>query len=501
MTQPPGRAEAFSRDRSRSDSPSIRVTQGVSRGQLARLLDLSRAMNSALELQELGDRIVDAAIDLTSMERGFFVKTEKDDFDVLSARNVDKKWIREGSQRFSRTVLREVLARGRPIHSMEVLRSDRWRNQESLVSAGTRVFLCVPIRTATRGVGALYLDSQNPARKLSGAQILLAEAIAEQAATAWDRIEAVEELHREREKLRYLNQQLTTDLSETKSLLSVARGEKPSEAGAIEIIGQSRSIRSIVEAIDQVAASSAPVYIFGESGTGKELAARALHLRGPNRDRPFLAVTCSEIPKELFESSFFGHQKGAFTGAQSAHTGFFVAASGGTLFLDAIDELPIDAQAKLLRALEESRVRPLGSSQEVAFSVRIVTASNRDLDRLVAENLFREDLYYRLHVVRLDLPPLRERAEDIPMLVEHFLRGAAGREGVPLPQVSEEFLSALIHYGWPGNVRQLKNEIDRMISLLPKNRETPERLTADLLSAQIRSGEAERPRRAKTRRK
>ena len=230
------------------------------------------------------------------------------------------------------------------------------------------------------------------------------------------------------------------------------------------IIGKSRKMRDVYTIIEKVAASTVNVLISGESGTGKELVAKAIHFNSARRNMPFVAVNCGAIPETLMESEFFGHKKGSFTGAVSDRAGLFEQAEGGTLFLDEIGEVPIQLQAKLLRVLQERRFRRIGGTEESSADVRVIAASNRDLQEQVREGQFREDLYYRVNVVQVQLPPLRDRPEDIPPLVEHFYRKFA-RTPVPSVIIAPDALKALMEYPFPGNVRELENLVERCLVL------------------------------------
>jgi len=239
---------------------------------------------------------------------------------------------------------------------------------------------------------------------------------------------------------------------------------KDALAGGIDsgqIIGQSRVMQQLLQRVAKVAASQASVLLSGESGTGKEVIAKALHRGSERADGPFIAVNCAAIPKDLIESELFGHLKGSFTGAVNDRKGQFTLADGGTLFLDEIGELPIDLQPKLLRALQEQEIAPVGGSPE-RVSVRVVAATNRDLEAAMHSGNFREDLYYRLAVVPMELPPLRERREDIPLLLDHFLRKHQAGVGV---RFSPEVTAHLQDYSWPGNVRELENVVEQMLIL------------------------------------
>lgn len=231
------------------------------------------------------------------------------------------------------------------------------------------------------------------------------------------------------------------------------------------IIGQSPKMQAIFQSIEALAATHSTVLVTGESGTGKELVARAIHAHGPRADRPFVSINCGAFPETLLESELFGYVKGAFTGANQNKQGLFQAASGGTIFLDEIGEMSLPMQVKLLRVLQDRRVRPLGSTEEVDIDVRVIAATNKDLSRMVEDKSFREDLYYRISVIPLAVSPLRERREDIPLLAMHFLRRYAEQMGKPLRGIESRAVECLVRYPWPGNVRELENAIERAVAL------------------------------------
>lgn len=231
------------------------------------------------------------------------------------------------------------------------------------------------------------------------------------------------------------------------------------------LLGESPTMVELRRLITKLARNQAPVYVSGESGTGKELAARLIHLLGPRAGAPFVPVNCGAIPPDLVESELFGHRKGAFTGAIADNPGLFKAADGGTLFLDEVAELPLPAQVKLLRVLQEKKARPVGGQREVPIDVRLISATHRDLAAEVVGSRFRQDLFYRINVIELHLPPLRERAGDVPILVEHFLARIAHQNGTAVPRLSASALAALARYAFPGNVRELENVLERALAL------------------------------------
>lgn len=238
-----------------------------------------------------------------------------------------------------------------------------------------------------------------------------------------------------------------------------------SGATAGSIIGESPAIREVLDLVERVASSDATILVTGESGTGKELVARALHDRSPRRDAPFVAVNCSAIPEALLESELFGHAKGAFTDAREARSGLFVRAGRGTLLLDEIGDLPSAMQPKLLRALQERAVRPVGSDSEVPFEARLVCATHKDLEAEVEAGRFRRDLFFGVNVIELRVPPLRTRGHDVLLLAQHFLAHYAARAGKPIEGLAPQTAERLLRYAWPGNVRELQNCLERAVAL------------------------------------
>ncbi len=250
--------------------------------------------------------------------------------------------------------------------------------------------------------------------------------------------------------------------------------------GIPNIIGDHPKIREVFRVINKIAPTNSTVLIYGESGTGKEMVARAIHDRSPRKDRPFFAINCAAIPDTLMESELFGHEKGSFTGASSREIGLFEAADGGTVFLDEIGEMNVAMQAKLLRAIQEKEIRRVGGKINVPVDVRIISATNKDLEAEIRRGGFREDLYYRLNVLRINLPPLRERGSDIAALAEFFVRKYGASAGLPLKGISKPSLKLLMNYPWPGNVRQLESVIERGVLMAESDLIQPEDLPVEV---------------------
>ncbi|QRK12442.1 sigma 54-interacting transcriptional regulator [Archangium violaceum] len=313
---------------------------------------------------------------------------------------------------------------------------------------GIRAFAGQPLVFRGEVLGVLAVFSR---RELGAREFSWLRTFADHAAVAITNARAFEELARLRERLEQERDYLR---EEVRDALSFG-----------DIVGRSAPLQRVFQQLEPVAATNASVLILGESGVGKELVARALHERGPRRGRPLIRVNCASIPRELFESEFFGHVKGAFTGALKDRAGRFQLADGGTLFLDEVGEIPLELQGKLLRVLQEGTFERVGEDVTRRVDVRVIAATNRDLTREVQEGRFRRDLYYRLSVFPIEVPPLRERKEDIPLLAAHFVRQARARLGRPTLALGAAQIETLQRYDWPGNVRELENVIERAVIL------------------------------------
>lgn len=249
------------------------------------------------------------------------------------------------------------------------------------------------------------------------------------------------------------------------ALQLTANNTQPERRSRDKLLGDSEPMREVRNKISKLALSQAPVYISGESGSGKELVAKLIHQNGPRADKPFIAVNCGAIPAELMESEFFGHKKGSFTGATTDKQGLFQAANDGTLFLDEVADLPAPLQVKLLRAIQEKKVRPIGEQREISVNIRLLSATHKNLAAMVQAGEFRQDLFYRINVIELNLPPLRARPGDIKLLAEHILNGLSHTHGIAKPKLSASAVDALLQYPFPGNVRELENTLERALAL------------------------------------
>ncbi|MGC2473825.1 MAG: sigma 54-interacting transcriptional regulator [Candidatus Sulfotelmatobacter sp.] len=406
---------------------------------LSALLKISRIVHAIRDLEELQAQLLDLIFEVVPAGRGAILLSEGSgqEFSCLYART------RNAGQpqliRVSRTIARQVLKENVAILGVDVRGSGALRDVESLVAAEVRSLLCVPLSVFQRMIGCIYLDSNNTANRFSEDHLQFMAAVAGISAVALDNARRQQWLEQE-------NQRLTMEVRQDQSL-----------------VGECGKMKEIFQFLARVAPTESTVLIEGESGTGKELAAKALHRNSPRASKPFVAINCAAIPETLLESDLFGHERGAFTGAASQKKGRLEVADGGVVFLDEIGELAPALQVKLLRVLQEREFDRVGGTHPIKVDIRLIAATNRDLDEAVKQGGFRQDLYYRLAVVRLTMPPLRERREDIPMLTRHFVQKHAKKCKVKAKPISREAMAALVHYEWPGNIRELENAIERAL--------------------------------------
>ncbi len=442
---------------------------------------ITRALLEETELSALLRQIVDAAVQLVGGERGFLLLNDQAgakpprEWKVRVARAFDQSDIPIPSSRLSMGIAERVVESKRPLLSVDAGRDDRFHGMASVEDLKLRSVMCLPIGGDGEVDGLLYVDNRLQKGAFTEDDLDLAELIADQAAMAIKNARLVSELRERNERLtqssgqiRSLNDQLGRKIQDRDNELSVVLRELERERGRYDysaIVGASDEMKRVFGEVDRIIETELSVLIHGESGTGKELIARAIHFNGSRKERPFVAENCAALPDTLLESELFGHTRGAFTGADRAKKGLFEQANNGTLFLDEIGDMSVEMQKKLLRVLQEGEVRPVGSGTTVKVDVRLLAASHQDLELLVKEGRFREDLFYRIAVLTLRLPPLRDRRDDIPLLAEALVGRAAREAGRAIPHLPHEVLAELAAYDWPGNVRELENEMRRVLLL------------------------------------
>ncbi len=460
--------------------------------------EINRRLLLHHRVDNLLEEILDAAIELTDAERGFVIHSMKQELDIQAARNFSRENLNT-EERFSRTIARDVLRKGQPVLLLDAMKDKQFSEAASVQELKIRSVLSVPLRSGARTIGLVYLDNRFREGVFQQEHLPLLQTLADQASLILEHTRlhrenetAIEALKKSQATVEKLNSQLEKNLAETSSdFEALKEGVKhQNEEIALrytysQIIGESPKIKTVLKTIDKIVDTDMNVTIFGESGTGKELIARAIHFNSPLKDRPFVAENCAAIPETLLESELFGYVRGAFTGAEQDRVGLLEMANGGTLFLDEIGDMPMTMQSKLLRVLQEGEVRRVGAKDYRKIDIRVISASNKDLNTLVANGTFRQDLFYRLHVARIKLPPLRERREDIPLLITHFLKEGAKTSGTPQPRISKAALKILMSYDWPGNIRELQNEMTRLAIFGPEI--GPEHLSPHILE---KSGQA-----------
>lgn len=409
------------------------------------LLNISASINSTLNQRELLKKIVDAVIRTTDCERGFLMlQNSKGDYSFEISRSKDEKELNEDVFEVSRSVVQEAAESGKPVRLKNIQDSKHFKTKESVMALKLKSAYSVPLKYEERLIGVIYVDSENTSERFTDADLPVLKAFGAQAAVAIENARRRDELE------------------------SSFRNLKKRIAGRFEfsgIIGKSEAMREVIQTVEKVASLPGIVFIHGESGVGKELVARAIHHNSPRNNNTFLAVNCGGISEGVLQSTLFGHVKGAFTSADKDREGAFETANHGTLFLDEITETSSGLQTSLLRVLQENEIQRVGDNRTRKVDVRIIAATNKDLLKEVEAGRFRRDLFYRIYVLTVHVPPLRERPEDIPVLAEHFVSEISNLLGIARPELTEDAVNLLCAQEWSGNVRELQNLMVRALSL------------------------------------
>ncbi len=430
---------------------------------LQRLTAITTELLGSNNLDQVLVKLMDAAMELSKADRGFLVIRNPQSpgpipgYEIKVARNVSKEMIEKQDSSISLSAIREAMQGGEALVTDNALQDSRFETAESVHQLELKSILALPLKGTKGVIGALYLDHRYETNMFRGTDLNVLQMFANQSALALQKAQMIEDLEK-------ANARLSETVEEQAGELTVLKREVEDQRHKLtfeykDIVGQSPAMHEVLSLVDRITETTVPVWVYGESGTGKEMIARALHFNSSRAKKPFVSENCSALPETLLESELFGHKKGAFTHADRDKKGLLEYANGGTVFLDEIADMSATMQAKLLRFLQEGEIRPLGSNELIKVDVRVVSASNRDLSELIGEGKFREDLYYRLNGVTVVLPPLRERMEDLPILVQHFLKKLAKDEKKEPLEIAPEALEMLMEYQWPGNVRELENTI------------------------------------------
>ncbi|MBI3725963.1 sigma 54-interacting transcriptional regulator, partial [bacterium] len=405
---------------------------------------------------------IDSIVDITQAERGILLlKDEAGNLETRVARDVNKQDI--AARDFSRSVVERVIESDQPVREA---RTDGGGGpmSKSIGELSIHAVMCVPLtivdphHQARRTFGAIYVDSRRKGEEFDESALAFFDTIARQVAVSIENARLYKKVGELAKQLEAKLQTAVRELEDVRVELADRTKQIELKYNYDQIIGKTGKMQELFKLLDRICETSVPVFIHGESGTGKELVAKAIHYNGPRKKGRYVAENCAAMSETLLESELFGYMKGSFTGAQGDKKGLFELASGGSLFLDEVGDMSLSMQKKLLRVLQEGEIRRVGGKETIKIDVRIISASNKDLKRLVEEGRFREDLYYRLNVVKVELPPLRERKEDLPLLMDHFLDE---EKGVLRKHFDAEAMQMMMRYNWPGNIRELKNVVER----------------------------------------
>lgn len=448
-----GPVEASSQPPSQTSPSGIQKTPAPSdaAGELAhdeiegyRKLHLfSQKLLSDYELPTLLENLLDAVVSITAADKGFLILVEDETFQIKVARNIDRQNIEDAVAQVSDSIIGKVIDTREPLIVSDALTHAEFNSSRSVINLNLSSVMCVPLLDRGQLLGLIYVGNENFRNLFEQRHLDLLTIFASQAS------------------LIVANAIMVRGLQDDKKLLN----QRLSEKRFGRIIGACDAMREIYRTVEKVAPTTVNVLVTGETGTGKELIAHEIHQRSPRAKGPFVTLNCGAIPESLLESELFGHVKGAFTGASETRKGKFQAADGGTIFLDEIGEMPVNLQVKLLRVLQEHTVTKVGATAPEKVDIRVVAATNRNLEKAVENGDFREDLYYRLNVLMLELPALKERGNDVVLIAKFLLNELAEELGLPHKELSKESIQALRKYAWPGNIRQLENHLKKALVL------------------------------------
>jgi transcriptional regulator with GAF, ATPase, and Fis domain len=413
---------------------------------LRKLYDFSQRLMELRSVPDLLSSLIDAVVEVTNADKGFLILVEADGPRVAVARNVKHENLTDAVRQLSDSIIKRVMESRKPLIVSDALHDEQWKSSESVLNLKLCSVMCAPLMAQGELLGILYVGNDNVVNLFEERSLDVLTIFAGQASLILQNA--------------LLLDSLQADFNNLKQKLELSRFG--------DIIGSSPTMLEVFRTVEKVANTDISVLITGETGTGKELIARALHDRSARADKAFIVVNCGAIPENLIESELFGHVRGAFTGAIATRPGKFQLADGGTLFLDEVGELPVALQVKLLRALQEKTVLKVGDTKPERVDIRVVAATNRELEAEMRNGNFREDLFYRLNVINIHLPALRARGDDILVLAKYLLQKYAAELGGKVKGFTPNALIAIRKYDWPGNVRQLENRIKKAIVMCDK---------------------------------
>ena len=449
--------------------------------ELMRLHEIIVARGSGQKLDQILERIMDAVIDLVNAERGFLILNSESPGQEpnIVARDFDKEEVRDPRHKFSTSIAREVMENGEPLLAGNALSEEPFETLRSVRELRLRSVLCVPLKFHEDVLGVIYLDNRHRRHAFQESELKTLQTFSDQAVIAITTARIIEAQNNKNSRLRSRIEEQTEELAVAHQDIEHRQSLLESRYTLENIVAHSEAMQKILLMVQRLSSSTLAVCIQGESGTGKELIARSLHFNSERGKGPFISENCGALTETLLESELFGHVRGAFTSAISDKKGLLEQANEGTLFLDEVGDMSLGMQQKLLRVIEEGEVRPVGGSSNVKITPRIISASNKDLRKLVEDGHFREDLFYRLNTVCIDLPPLRERKEDIPEFVETFCGEITAQLAISSPSFTKEAMKKIITHDWPGNVRELRHLLERTLLIAENETITAEDLILD----------------------
>jgi len=419
-----------------------------------KLHDFSARLMEKHDLGALLDALMDSIIEITNADKGFLILVDGEDLDIKVARNLKKENIADAISQLSDSIIAKTIQSRKPVIISDAMHDDEFANSQSVMKLKLTSVICAPLLERGKLIGLIYVGNDSVVDLFSEDVLRVITVFAAQASLIVANALHLDELKVDRDRLRGRLEDLRFG----------------------EIVGSSTAMQEVFKRIEKVASTDISVLITGETGTGKELIAKELHRRSPRHDKAFVTINCGAIPENLLESELFGHVKGAFTGAVANKAGKFQAADGGTLFLDEIGEMPLNLQVKLLRAIQEKVVVRVGDTRPEKVDIRILAATNRELQKEIEAGNFREDLYYRLNVVNIHLPPLRDRGDDVLVVAGYLLSRYAGEYGSSIRGFSPNAAVAIRKYHWPGNIREMENRLKKALVLAEGNVLGPEDL-------------------------
>lgn len=441
------------------------------------LFQFLAVINSQIRLERLMPQVLDFTLALTGAERAFLlVYDSHKELSLKAARYSTGEDASEDDFQGSTSIIHKVVKEQQPVYVPDFQLWEQFAKSESVRKWNLESAVCLPlilnVEKKMEPVGVLYVDSSSSGTHLTENHLQLLQALASFMAISIANAKLFAEVEKQQKEISALNAQLQRrvevqagNLEEMKLLLAETQRELGKVYGLGNIIGKSPPMLKIFKILEKIVTTHATVLIQGDSGTGKEMVAKYIHYNGPRKEKPLVSINCSAFSETLLESELFGHSKGSFTGATQDKMGLFQLADGGTLFLDELGDMSLEMQKKLLRVLQDGEVRPVGGKEPKRVDVRIVAATNRNLKKLIEEGKFREDLFFRLNVIRIEIPALKERPEDIPLLIDFFTHKISQELQRPLKPPDPKIIQEYMEYDWPGNVRELENELRRLFIL------------------------------------